>query len=384
MQAIDSKTAKRCWAIIASTCLTITSGWLLPTTVQATPRRTTSQETTPANRVFAIANPAVVSIRTGDGFGSGFIVSADGLVITNAHVVATTARVVTVVLADGKSYPADVVGFARNGLDLAALRIYRQRGLPTVSLGTLNSVRVGDNAFAIGTPLNEENSNTLTQGIISRLHLQNGIIQHSAPINPGNSGGPLLNARGQVVGVNSSGELPDVITFNGQVVGKVRGSSGVGYAISVDRVAGFISDVRSNRMSPVATIGQNRGTAAAETPLRLDGSAVRGTLATGDNVLNDGSYADYYTFEGRAGQEVTIDLQSSSFNPYLIAFQMKPGQNGAVAPEKIADNDDIGPGNLNARLTVTLPANGKYVIFANSKEGGESGDYQLRATVRQP
>lgn len=145
--------------------------------------------------------------------GSGFIVRADGLIVTNKHVVSDTNAKYRVITADNKSF--DVAKIYRDpNNDLAILKI-NASGLPTVELGDSNNLQVGQFAIAIGTALGEFRS-TVTTGVVSGLgrgitagtpmsigteKLEN-VIQTSAAINPGNSGGPLLNSSGQVIGVN--------------------------------------------------------------------------------------------------------------------------------------------------------------------------------------
>lgn len=208
-----------------------------------------------ANRVYARANPAVVTVRGNGGHGSGFIISAKGYVITNAHVVAGQPGVVTVMMADGKTeMPADVVGFGRDGLDLALLKINRPGKLPTVALGNTKSIRVGDNVYAIGTPLAEENQSTFTAGLVSGLRDNGRIIQTNTAINQGNSGGPLLNDKGEVVGVNSSGMGSRVVCANGEVCAMSTGNVGINYAIGVDLVRAFFQDALVGKISSKSTL----------------------------------------------------------------------------------------------------------------------------------
>src|SRR2546428_583709 len=146
------------------------------------------------------------------GSGSGFIVSADGFILTNNHVVAGADRV-TVRLYDKREFTAKVVGTDPN-TDVAVIKI-DARGLPTVGFGNSDSTRVGEWALAIGNPLGEAFAFTVTAGIVSakgrllaglqqtRYAIQD-FIQTDAAINPGNSGGPLVNIRGQVIGINSA------------------------------------------------------------------------------------------------------------------------------------------------------------------------------------
>jgi serine protease Do len=234
--------------------LSLTSGTVItpPPLLAKTPVATT------ANRVYEKVNPAVVTIRNNNGWGSGFIISADGYVITNAHVLKGQSAVVTLMMADGKTeMPADVVGFSKGGVDLALLKINRRQKFPTVNLGKSNGVRVGDAVYAIGTPLQEKNQNSLTAGMVSALRDGGKIVQHSAPINPGNSGGPLIDARGEVIAVNTAGSITRVEDSEGNTIGRNIGSSGIGYALSVDLVRKFLLDVKKGNVSAVATIESN-------------------------------------------------------------------------------------------------------------------------------
>jgi serine protease Do len=207
-----------------------------------------------ANSVYKRANPAVVTIRVGEtSHGSGFIISKDGWVITNAHVAAAGPGVVTLLMADGKTkISADVVGFAKGGVDLAVLKISGRHNLPMIKLGNSRSIEVGNQVYAIGTPFGEENQNTFTMGIVSAM--RTGIIQHSASINPGNSGGPLLNSSGEVIGVNSSGSPAPVVCADGEQCGVSIGNVGIGYAINLDVVKHFIADIKSRNLSRISTL----------------------------------------------------------------------------------------------------------------------------------
>jgi serine protease Do len=202
----------------------------------------TASETT-ANSVYQRANPAVVTVRIGErSHGSGFIISKDGFVITNAHVAGGAPSVVTLMMADGKTeIPADVVGFAKGGVDLAILKINGRSNLPTVKLGTTRSIQVGDRVYAIGTPLFEANANTFTMGIVSALR-SSGVIQHSAAISPGNSGGPLLNGNGEVIGVNTA-----ISTISG-------GNEGIAFAVNVDDIKTLLADFKTGNLSSVSTL----------------------------------------------------------------------------------------------------------------------------------
>lgn len=160
------------------------------------------------------------------GTGSGFITSADGLVFTNAHVVAEADNV-TVVLKDGRRFDGKVLG-ADRVTDVAVVKI-NANGLPTVRLGNSDNLLPGQWAIAIGNPLGL--NNTVTQGIISATQRSSAdvgvpaervdFIQTDAAINPGNSGGPLLNAEGEVIGMNTA---------------IIQGAQGLGFAIPIKTV----------------------------------------------------------------------------------------------------------------------------------------------------
>jgi serine protease Do len=223
-------------------------------TLTTTPLLAKTPVTTSANRIYERANPAVVMIRGNSGRGSGFIVRNDGLIVTNAHVVQGEAEVVTVMMADGKTeIPADVVGFANNGVDLALLKINRPAKFPTVNFGDTGTIKVGNIVYAIGTPLGELNLNTFTSGIVSAIRTGD-LIQHNAAINSGNSGGPLLDDKGQLIGVNVSISNTKVVDRNGRIIGIATGNVGISYALSVDLVRKVLADFAQGKISPVATI----------------------------------------------------------------------------------------------------------------------------------
>jgi S1-C subfamily serine protease len=160
------------------------------------------------------------------GLGSGFIFDRSGLILTNAHVV-DKADKVTVRLKDGRSFEGKVQG-ADEVTDLAVIKINTNGELPVAPLGSSSNVQVGDWAIAVGNPLGLDN--TVTLGIVSTLRRSSAevripdkrleFIQTDAAINPGNSGGPLLNAQGEVIGINTA----------------IRGDAmGIGFAIPIDK-----------------------------------------------------------------------------------------------------------------------------------------------------
>ncbi|MBD2440345.1 HhoA/HhoB/HtrA family serine endopeptidase [Nostoc sp. FACHB-110] len=171
------------------------------------------------------------------GLGSGFIIDKSGLILTNAHVV-DKADKVTVRLKDGRNFEGKVQGIDEV-TDLAVVKINAGRDLPVASLGSSNAVQVGDWAIAVGNPLGFDN--TVTLGIVSTLKrssAQVGIsdkrldfIQTDAAINPGNSGGPLLNDRGEVIGINTA----------------IRADAmGIGFAIPIDKAKAIATQLERN------------------------------------------------------------------------------------------------------------------------------------------
>ncbi|MEG3954079.1 trypsin-like peptidase domain-containing protein [Microcoleus sp. herbarium2] len=316
-------------------------------------------------RVYEKASPAVVTVDTERSNGSGTIISPDGMVLTNAHVV-SAGGTVNIILSDGRKFVGDVVGFGEDGLDLAVVKIRGQNNLPTIPLASPGSVKVGQQAFAIGNPFGKFQG-TFTVGIVSRIDLSRGLIQTDAAINPGNSGGPLLNSSGELIGVNTS-----IFTR-----GRGGGSIGIGFAISADKVPAFLTAVREGRAPRAAQARSPFGNTLPE-KLALNGPAIRGQLTDKSNVLPaDNSFFDLYSFEGKAGQQITIEMKSQEIDPYLIL--LGPNQRG------IAQDDD-GAGSKNARITVRLPADGTYTLVANSYKASESGAYtlELKASATEP
>lgn len=161
------------------------------------------------------------------GIGTGVIVDQRGLILTNSHVIEDGAgKDVTVLFEDGSKTKAEILWNDKT-LDLAMLKV-NKTGLQVAELGDSDSVEVGDIAVAIGNPLGLEFQRTVTEGIISGLGRKiqtdtnttmDNLIQTSAAINPGNSGGPLLNSKGQVIGINTA---------------KARSGEGLGFAIPIN------------------------------------------------------------------------------------------------------------------------------------------------------
>ncbi len=167
------------------------------------------------------------------GVGSGFILSADGYVMTNAHVV-DGAEEVLVTLPDKREFKAKVVGTPDKRTDVAVIKI-EATGLPSVKIGDVSRLKVGEWVMAIGSPFGLEN--TVTAGIVSAKQRDTGdylpFIQTDVAINPGNSGGPLINMRGEVVGINS------------QIYSRSGGFMGISFAIPIDEAIRVSEQLRS-------------------------------------------------------------------------------------------------------------------------------------------
>jgi len=323
-------------------------------------------------RIYEQASPAVVIIQTNRGSGSGFIVSSDGLIVTNDRVLQNATSPVTIVLANEQKLQADIVGFADNGLDLAAVKIRGASNLPTLPLASSGSIRVGQSVYAIGSPFGAEYQNSFTAGVVSRYDTRRGLIQHDAPINPGNSGGPLLNSQGQVIGVNTSIVTPEVRNDQG-AIGRSQDNIGISFAIAVDRLQPFLIALGQGNAPRSSQRQQPRSNSQAQA-LPLNGQAISDRLEPGDSTLPDNSYYKLYGFEGKAGQRVTIEMSSGEIDSTL--FLLKPDGS------KLEQNDDISPNNFNARIVVNLPENGVYTVIANAFEPGESGSFTIRATAQ--
>src|SRR5882672_2198301 len=184
----------------------------------------------PVGTVAAVAQtvgPAVVSVRTDQGLGSGVIYDPSGLILTNAHVV-SGAQSITIGMVDGRHFTGKVVG-SDTGFDVAVIKIDGPN-LPTATLGLSSNLQVGDAVVAIGNPFGFDH--TLTTGVVSALNrpvsegqgsYNQPMVQTDAAINPGNSGGPLLDINGQVIGITTLVAAPQGIP-----------AQGLGFAVPVD------------------------------------------------------------------------------------------------------------------------------------------------------
>ena len=237
-------------------------------------------------RIYAAVSPAVASVQTGNGGGTGFLVDSDGTLVTNAHVVGTSATTTIRFGDDGKPINARVVG-SDEGSDLAVLKVDpgAVSGIKPLAFANSDDVRVGDLAVAVGNPLGLPQ--TATAGIISGLERQiqapdgfqiDEVIQTDAPINPGNSGGPLLNQRGEVIGVNSQ------IATSGAGSGNI----GIGFSVPSNTAKDIVPKLRTGQTIQRPWLGVSTGASTsggAQVGDVVSGSpADRAGLAPGDVI----------------------------------------------------------------------------------------------------
>lgn len=178
-------------------------------------------------------NPAIVcidaQIRSGSSCGTGCIIDKTGVILTSAHVIEDGKNII-ITLFDGKSYEAKVIKKFGEKQDIILLKINANKNLKTVKLGDSEKIEVGQKVLAIGNPFGF--SGTLTRGIISRIDYSANRIQTDAAINPGSSGGPLLNQKGEIIGINQAIFNPDNNISN----------IGIGFAIPINSVKEYLSD----------------------------------------------------------------------------------------------------------------------------------------------
>ena len=307
-----------------------------------------------ADAIYRKAAPAVAYIRAelSDGYstGSGVLIDANGLIITNAHVIAGSKKI-TVELHDGRKFEAKVVSQGhKNCLDLALLKI-EGSNLPKVNFSKVDSLQKGERVFAIGYPQGIQPS-AITQGIVSNVYLEPGMIQTDTTLIPGNSGGALLNDRGELVGIN---------TLKGMDT-----QAGMNFAITSDKVQDLLLALKQGA-SPA--IGQYlipprlSTNVALMQPLQLGSDPVSDRLRSGSiQACGDGSRVNLYTFQGNAYQPVMLSMSSTEIGSYLVLL----GPNGErVATSNVRDRNQL------ARILQTLPATGTYTLLANAAKPDE-------------
>jgi serine protease Do len=250
------------------------------------------------------------------GVGSGFILTADGFIMTNAHVVDGADEVI-VTLTDKREFKARIVG-ADKRTDVAVVKI-EATGLPAVKVGDVSRLKVGEWVMAIGSPFGLEN--TVTAGIVSAKQRDTGdylpLIQTDVAINPGNSGGPLINMRGEVVGINS------------QIYSRSGGYMGIAFAIPMDEAIRVSEQLRSNGRVTRGRIGVQIDQVTKEVAESIGLGKSQGALVRG---VEAGSPADKAGVE--AGDIITRfdgrPIEKSTDLPRMVG-STKPGTRSTLS-----------------------------------------------------
>ncbi len=260
------------------------------------------------------------------GVGSGFIFSSDGLIMTNAHVV-EGADEVLVTLTDKREFKAKILGADKRS-DVALVKI-EATGLPAIKVGDVGRLRVGEWVMAIGSPFGLEN--TVTAGIVSAKQRDTGdflpFIQTDVAINPGNSGGPLINMRGEVVGINS------------QIYSRSGGFMGISFAIPMDEAVRVVEQLRTQGRVSRGRIGVQIGPVSKEVAESMGLPKAQGALVTG---VETGAPADkagvqagdiIVKFDGKS-------IEKSSDLPRVVG-SIKPGTRSTVTVFRRGSTKDL-------------------------------------------
>lgn len=354
--------------------------------------------------------------RAVEGLGSGVIIDASGLIVTNDHVIRGASEI-HVVLADGRQVDAEVIG-SDSDTDLAVLKINTKGPLPFAKLGTSSDLMIGESVIAIGSPLGLKK--TVTVGVVSALgrsirnddRVFNDFIQTDASINPGNSGGPLLNIDGEVIGINSA---------------IIASAQNIGFAIPADKVQRIVTeltqygkvrpswvglDVQPLSVELSRRLGWDRTFGAVVSAVEEGSPAASAGVQRGDVVMQVGTTQVENADDLRSrlrnatakspvslkifrnGVELTLSVAPIEFPQKLVdstvwdrlGLRLKPVQGGmsisAVRPNTAANQAGLEPGDVVVRVNqVPVPtaeafkeaiiqARGKQSVLLLVKRGG--------------
>ena len=313
---------------------------------------------TPFEGLFGNRGSAQPTTREAQSLGSGFIISADGYVVTNNHVISPQGKCeveeITVTTVDGTEYPAKLVG-NDSASDLAVLKISAPKALPFVKFGDSSQARVGDWVIAIGNPF--ALGGTVTSGIVSAVYRNTGsggaydrYIQTDASINRGNSGGPLFDMQGNVIGINNAIFSPS------------GGSVGIGFAIPAEIAAPIVEKLKSGKeiergylgvqIQPVAgdladslNLPQNRGefVQSVEPGQPADKAGIKPgdvvTKVNGKDVTNDQTLS-YLVANIAPGTRVPVELYREGQRRTVTLTVGKRPTDEELAQSQMFNNDD--------------------------------------------
>lgn len=266
------------------------------------------------------------------GEGTGFVISPDGVIVTNNHVVADARGRIEVEFGDGTKQAAELLGRAPE-YDLAVIKV-DGKNLPTVKLGSSDAMQVGDEVVAVGNALALKGGLSVTQGIVSGKGRtvpedQTGttlydVLQTDAAINPGNSGGPLVNAAGEVVGINTA---------------LAGGSQNVGFAISIDSAKSVIAQLRAGKRVSVAFLGVQTTEVTPSVARSLNLATKKGAVI---QEITSGQAADK---AGLAKNDVIVAISGNPISgPEDVGAQIRrfsPGDEVEITVERGGTNQKI-------------------------------------------
>ncbi|HEY5541654.1 MAG TPA: DegQ family serine endoprotease, partial [Candidatus Binatia bacterium] len=285
--------------------------------------------------------------------GSGFIIDGDGSILTNNHVVENAQKIVVKLAADDQQYEAKVIGRDPK-TDIAVIKINAKTSLPTATLGDSDRLEVGEWVVAIGNPFGLDS--TVTSGIVSAKgrHIGQGpydnFIQTDASINPGNSGGPLINLRGEVIGINTA------------IFSRTGGNMGIGFAIPINLVKEVLPQLRGKgkvtrgflgvliqKVTPeiADSLGMDKGYGALVANVTKDGPADKAGVKVGDVIVE---------FDGK-------EVKDSSDLPIIVA---RTPVDKRARMKVLRDKKEIS-------LTVSVGELKDEEVVASAPEKGELG-----------